>query len=138
MSKWYILKLTNTIFSDRLESLKYSTQHRVSQVRPDAMVQYFSDSKPVRKNSIRQLQYILLVIAIKILIREKCNLIITMYVARHKNKFIKNAQTPQGRRPPVIDFQNEIIEMYVRREGEEEGREKGEGVASSDGLLTKG
>ena len=50
-----------------------------------------------------------------------------MYVARHKNKFIKNAQIPQGRRPPVIDFQNEIIEMYVRREGEEEGRENGRG-----------
>ena len=50
-----------------------------------------------------------------------------MYVSRHKNKFIKNAQTPQGRRPPVIDFQNEIIEMYVRREGEEEGRENGRG-----------
>ena len=48
-----------------------------------------------------------------------------MYVALHKNKFIKNAQIPQGRRPPVIDFQNEIIEMYVRREGEEEGRENG-------------
>ena len=48
-----------------------------------------------------------------------------MYVARHKNKFIKNAKTPQGRRPPVIDFQNQIIEMYVRREGEEEGRENG-------------
>ena len=50
-----------------------------------------------------------------------------MYVARHKNKFIKNAQILQGRRPPVIDFQNEIIEMYVRREGEEEGRENGRG-----------
>ena len=50
-----------------------------------------------------------------------------MYVARHKNKFIKTAQTPQGRRPPVIDFQNEIIEMYVRREGEEEGRENRRG-----------
>ena len=91
------------------------------------MAQYFSDSKPVRKSSICQLQYILLEIAIKISIREKCNLIITMYVARHKNKFIKNAHTPQGRRPPVIDFQNEIIEMYVRREGEEEGRENGRG-----------
>ena len=40
-----------------------------------------------------------------------------MYVARHKNKFIKNAQIPQGRRPPVIDFQNEIIEMYVQTGG---------------------
>ena len=34
---------------------------------------------------------------------------------------------PQGRRPPVIDFQNEIIEMRVRRAGEEEGRENGRG-----------
>ena len=50
-----------------------------------------------------------------------------MYLARHKNKFIKSAQTPQGRRPPVIDFQNEIIEMYVSREGEEEGIENGRG-----------
>ena len=50
-----------------------------------------------------------------------------MYVSRHKNKFIKSTQTPQGRRPPVIDFQNEIIEMYVRREGEEEGIENGRG-----------
>ena len=50
-----------------------------------------------------------------------------MYVSRHKNKLIKSAQTPQRRRPPVIDFQNEIVEMYVRREGEEEGRENGRG-----------
>ena len=50
-----------------------------------------------------------------------------MYVSRHKNKFIKSAQTPLGRRPPVIDFQNEIIEIFVRREGEEEGVEAGRG-----------
>ena len=50
-----------------------------------------------------------------------------MYVSRHKKKFIKSTPTPQGRRPPVIDFQNEIFEMYVRREGEEEGRENGRG-----------
>ena len=50
-----------------------------------------------------------------------------MYVSRHKNKFIKSAQTPQGRRHPVIDFQNEIVEMYIRREGEEEAIEKGRG-----------
>ena len=49
-----------------------------------------------------------------------------MYVSRHKSKFIKSAQTPQGRRSPVIDFQNEI-EMYVRREGQEEGVENGRG-----------
>ena len=53
--------------------------------------------------------------------------VIAMYVSRHKNKFIKSAQTPQRRRPPVIDFQNEIVEMYVRRDGEEEGRENGRG-----------
>ena len=50
-----------------------------------------------------------------------------MYVSCQKNKFIKSTQTPQGRRPPAIDFQNEIVEMYVRREGEEEGRENGRG-----------
>ena len=50
-----------------------------------------------------------------------------MYVSRHKNKFIKSAKTPQRRRLPVIDFQNEIVEMYVRREGEEEGVENGRG-----------
>ena len=27
----------------------------------------------------------------------------------------------------MIDFQNEIVEMYVRHEGEEEGRENGRG-----------
>ena len=48
-------------------------------------------------------------------------------MSRHKNKFIKSAKTPQRRRPPVIDFQNEIVEMYVRREAEEEGRENGRG-----------
>ena len=44
-------------------------------------------------------------------------------VSRHKNKFIKSANTEPGRRPPVIDFQNEIVEMYVRCEGVEEGTE---------------
>ena len=44
-----------------------------------------------------------------------------MYVSRHKNKFIKSGQMPPGR----IDFQNEIVEMYIRRESEEEGRESG-------------
>ena len=48
-------------------------------------------------------------------------------MSRHKNKFIKSAQTPLRRRLLVIDFQNEIIEMYVRREGEEEGRENRRG-----------
>ena len=50
-----------------------------------------------------------------------------MYVSRHKNKFIKSWQMPPGKRPPVIDFQNEIVEMYVRREGVEEGVENGRG-----------
>ena len=50
-----------------------------------------------------------------------------MYVSGHKKKFIKSTQTPQGRRPPVINFQNDIVEMYVRHEGEEEGRENGRG-----------
>ena len=51
----------------------------------------------------------------------------TMYVSCHKNKFIKSAQMPPRKRPPVIDFQNEIVEMYVRREGVEEGRENRRG-----------
>ena len=48
-------------------------------------------------------------------------------MSRHKNKFIKSAQTLLRRRSLVIDFQNEIVEMYVRREDEEEGRENGRG-----------
>ena len=49
----------------------------------------------------------------------------TMYVTRHTNKFIKSAQrAPQARRPPVIDLQNEIVEMYDRRGGVEEGVER--------------
>ena len=53
------------------------------------------------------------------------NEIVKMYVSRHKNKFIKNAQMPPTKRIPVIDFQNEIV--CVRREGVEEGRESGRG-----------
>ena len=59
-------------------------------------------------------------------------------MSRHKNKFIKSTQTPQGRRPPVIDFQNEIVDMYVRREGEEAGEKTGEGAVSLDELSKKG
>ena len=59
-------------------------------------------------------------------------LMYTMYVTRHTNKFIKSARATQPRRLPVIDFQNEIAEMYVKREGVEEG------AVSSDGPLTKG
>ena len=47
-----------------------------------------------------------------------------MYVSRHKNRFIKSVQRLPARRPPVIDLQNEIVEMYVRREGVEKGVEK--------------
>ena len=47
-----------------------------------------------------------------------------MYVSRHKNRFIKSVERLPARRPPVIDLQNEIVEMYVRREGVEEGVEK--------------
>ena len=46
-----------------------------------------------------------------------------MYVSRRKNRFIKSGQMVPGRRPPVIEFQNEIVEMDVRREGVEAGRE---------------
>ena len=40
------------------------------------------------------------------------------------NKFIKSARAAQARKFPVIDFQNEIVETYVNREGVEEGVEK--------------
>ena len=54
-----------------------------------------------------------------------------MYVSCHKKKFIKSGQkapgSAQGRRSPVIDFQNEIVEMYVRREFVEEGIESQRG-----------
>ena len=54
-----------------------------------------------------------------------CN--IEMYVSRHRNKFIKSGQIPSRKRPPIIDYQNEIVEMYVRREGVEEGIENRRG-----------
>ena len=50
-----------------------------------------------------------------------------MYVSCHKNRFIKSLQRLPARRSPVIDFQNEIVEMYVRREGVEEGAENRRG-----------
>ena len=31
---------------------------------------------------------------------------------------------PPARKPPIIDFENEIIEMYVASEGMEDGAEK--------------
>ena len=51
----------------------------------------------------------------------------TMYVRRHTNKFIRSARGLQPRRRTVIDFQNEIAEMYARREGVEEGFERQRG-----------
>ena len=72
--------------------------------------------------------YYLRVLQKEISVREVgCKCKRTMYVSRHKNKFIKSAQMPPRKRPPVIDFQNEIVEIYVRREGVEEGRESGRG-----------
>lgn len=50
-----------------------------------------------------------------------------MYVARHMKKFIKTGQRGLPRRQPVIEFQNKIVEMYVAREGVEEGVERGRG-----------
>ena len=63
-----------------------------------------------------------------------------MYVSRHARKFIKTGQKASSRRLPIIDFQNEIVQMYVVREGVEEGeeREVGEGGGSSNGLLEGG
>ena len=63
-----------------------------------------------------------------------------MYVSRHVIKFIKTGQKASSRRLPIIDFQNEIVEMYVARESVEEGEEKevGEGGGSSNGLLEGG
>ena len=93
---------------------------------------YFADSKLYRKSSIRQTLSLLLGIKtldcdVKSQLDKDSIIVRSMYVSRHKNKFIKSAQTPQRRRPPVIDFQNEIVEMYVRREGEEEGVENERG-----------
>ena len=83
---------------------------------------------PKRKNSICQTLSLLLGITVlecevKSQLEKDSVFVRAMYVSRHKNKFIKSTQTPRGRRLPVIDFQNEIVEMYLRREGEEEGRE---------------
>ena len=51
-----------------------------------------------------------------------------MYAERHRQKFIKTGQIAWPRRqPPIIDLQDEIIEMYVAREGVEEGVEGGQG-----------
>ena len=102
-------------------------------------MRYFGDLNPTVKSSICQILPLLLGIKthdckVKSQL-DKCGVFITaMYVARHKKNFIKSAQTPQGRSLPVIDFQNEIVEMHVRREGEEEGRENGRGCR----FLTKG
>ena len=42
-------------------------------------------------------------------------------------KFIKTGQKASPRSQPIIDFQNERVEMYVAREGMEEGVERGRG-----------
>ena len=39
-------------------------------------------------------------------------------------KFIKTRPNLPERNPPFIDFQDEVIQMYVMSEGEEEGAEK--------------
>ena len=62
-----------------------------------------------------------------LLLREKIMHMYTMYVTRHTNKFIKSAKVSSARRGPVIDFQNEIVEMYAPREGVEEGVERQRG-----------
>ena len=62
-----------------------------------------------------------------------------MYVSHHMKKFIKTGQKVSSRRQPIIDFQNEITEMYVASEGVEEGEERGRGgIDLSDGFLAGG
>ena len=45
------------------------------------------------------------------------------YVKRHTRKFIKSRTPVESKKPPIIDFQDEIVEMYVAQEGEVEGVE---------------
>jgi len=51
----------------------------------------------------------------------------TTYVKRHTSKFIKSSKLLAFKKPPIIDFQDEIVETYVRPEGDEEGVEKKKG-----------
>ena len=57
-----------------------------------------------------------------------------------RDKIYQDWSKASSRRLPIIDFQNEIVEMYVAREGVEEGEEEevGEGGGSSNGLLEGG
>ena len=51
-----------------------------------------------------------------------------MYVVRHMRKFIKTRPIlarPSGR-PPIINCQNEIVEMYLVPEGVVGGVERGD------------
>ena len=103
----------------------------LSQLRPGAERIISAILSPTGKSSICRVLPLLLGIKtldcdVKSQLDKDSIIVRAMYVSRHKNKFIKSAQTPQRRRP-VIDFQNEIVEMYVRREGEEEGVENGRG-----------
>ena len=50
-----------------------------------------------------------------------------MYVVRHTENFIKTVQRIPGRGPATIYFPNEIVKIYVRREGVEWGIENGKG-----------
>jgi len=49
------------------------------------------------------------------------------YVKRHTRKFIKSSIPLAFKKPPIIDFQDEIVVTYVRPEGEEEGVETKKG-----------
>ena len=57
-----------------------------------------------------------------------------MYVARHKEKFIKTGR--RRTQPPLIDFHNEIVrEMDAARQGAEEGVERKRGRRLLNGLF---
>jgi len=49
------------------------------------------------------------------------------YVKPHTRKFIKSNKPLAFKKPPIIDFQDEIVETYVRPEGEEKGVETKKG-----------
>ena len=46
------------------------------------------------------------------------------YATRHMRKFIKSSRLPSQKKPPIIDFQDEIVEMYLAPVGVVEGVEK--------------
>jgi len=97
----------------RSDKLRSSKQPKYS-VRKK---QYLSDSSLTTKTFLRK----------DFSIGGKMFLMYNMYVSRHKNKFIKSAKVGPARRPTVIDFQDEIVEMYVRRKGVEDGVERARG-----------